>query len=54
MVGTAIYTAIIGFIVLFIVMGLLVFSVKWMYVFNLLDKAKEHAKTPKKNDTAGK
>lgn len=54
MVGTAIYTAVIGFVVLFLVMGILVFSVKWMYVLNLLDKVKERDKAPGKNDAAGK
>ena len=54
MVVSAIYTAIIGFMVLFLVMGILVFSVKWMYVLNLLDKAKERDKALRKTDTTGK
>ena len=54
MIANAIYTAIIGFIVLFLVMGILVFSVKWMYVLNLLDKARVRGKLRRKNDAAGK
>jgi len=54
MIANAIYTAIIGFMVLFLVMGILVFSVKWMYVLNLLDKARVRGKLRRKNDAAGK
>ncbi len=54
MVGAAIYTAIIGFIVLFLVMGILVFSVKWMYVLNLLDRVKKRDNFQRKNDATGK
>ena len=38
MIGTAIYTGIIAFIMLFLVMILLDFSVKWMYVLSILEK----------------
>lgn len=54
MVISAIYTAIIGFVMLFIVMGLLVFSVKWMYVLNLLEKAKKSRTIQGKMDNSGK
>ncbi len=48
MVLGAIWTAFIAFLILFGVMTILVFTVKWMYVFNILETRQKHKARQKK------
>lgn len=49
MIGKAIFTGIVGYAMLFVVMTILVLSVKWMIVLNLLERAKKR-KSPGEED----